>query len=252
MLRVKELMKKIGIFVYIPLLIACSSKQTGFDVQIDTDSISASQQKQWNEVANIDPLTYPLSEAFFAQWQQLSDKYAASHPSPNISHVYQRVFMHFCDSNSGYSYYVLPPCVLVRKYSSEFDTKYYSSHTWASEDYFQDAQEFSYIPHLHTNKSVLYLFEDVEKVLGEYLGGVKDKSRKDINQEHVDDLHQYIDLHYGHWGGYWHIETMPIISHMYFFNNGIYISLRDSWCTGKEIFMPYQSDAFIEIGSWME
>lgn len=244
--------KKIYIFISLLLLIACGNKQISYDVQLDIDSISESQQKQWNEVVNIDSLTYPLSNAFFAHWEQLSDEYAASHPCPNISHVYRIVFMHFCNSDSSYSYYVLPPCVQVRKYSSEFDSKYYSSHPCSSEDYFQEAPEFAYIPQLHTNKPVLYLFDSVEKTLGEYLGGVKDEYGKDINKEHVNDLQQHIEVHYGHWGGYWHLETMPIIFRMYFFSNGVYTCLRDSWWTGKEIFMPYQSDEFIEIGGWVE
>ena len=98
----------------------------------------------------------------------------------------------------------------------------------------------------------MYLFDSVEKALGEYLGGVKDEYGKDINKEHVNDLQQHIEVHYGHWGGYWHLETMPIIFRMYFFSNGVYTCLRDSWWTGKEIFMPYQSDEFIEIGGWVE
>ncbi|MBQ9602489.1 MAG: hypothetical protein IJR42_01610, partial [Paludibacteraceae bacterium] len=68
--------KKIYIFISLLLLIACGNKQISYDVQLDIDSISESQQKQWNEVVNIDSLTYPLSNAFFAHWEQLSDEYA--------------------------------------------------------------------------------------------------------------------------------------------------------------------------------
>ena len=237
--------KKIYIFISLLLLIACGNKQISYDVQLDIDSISESQQKQWNEVVNIDSLTYPLSNAFFAHWEQLSDEYAASHPCPNINHVYRIVFMHFCDSNNSYSYYVLPPSVKVRKYSSEFDPKHY--HSKLDEDFFKEAPEFAYIPQLHTNKPVLCLFDSVEKALGEYLGGVKDEYGKDINKEHVNDLQQHIEVHYGHWGGYWHLETMPIIFRMYFFSNGVYTCLRDSWWTGKEILELTFSNGTVKV-----
>lgn len=243
-------MRKICTFISMLLLIACGNKQNSFDVQLDSDSISESQQKQWKEAVKVTTITYPLTNTFFAHWQRLSDEYASSHPSPNIGHVYQHVFIHFCDSNNSHSYYVLPPSVKVRKYSSEFDPKHY--HSKLDEDFFKEAPEFAYVPHLYTNKPVLYLFDEIEKNIGEYLGGVKDEYGKDINKEHVDDLQQYIELHYGHWGGYWHLATMPIIFRMYFFCNGVYASLRDSWCTGKEVFMPYQSDEFIEVGGWIE
>ena len=218
---------------------------------MDADSISVSQQEQWKELVKVGVPTYPLSDAFFTHWQQLSDKYAASYPCPNVSHVYQHAFMHYCDTNSNYSYYVLPPCVQVRKYSSEFDSKHYHSY-WSVEDYFKKTKEFTYVPHLYTDKPVLYLFDGIEKVLGEYLGGVKVECGRDINKEHVDDLQQYIEFHYGHWGGYWHMETMPIIFQMYFFCNGVFVSIRDSWCTGREVFMPYKSNEFIEIEDWIE
>ena len=112
--------------------------------------------------------------------------------------------------------------------------------------------EGKYIPHLTTDIPVLYHFSSIEQSLSNYLGGIKDDIGRDINDENVQDLRQYIQVNYGHWGGYWHLESMPIIYAMCFFNNGVLIYLRDSWCTGIDVFMPYGTNDFEELSNWME
>ena len=108
----------------------------------------------------------------------------------------------------------------------------------------------TYIPHLNVKNPVLYLFKKQEETLSTYLGGVP--TANEINRKNAGKVALYMEINYGHWGGYWHLETMPIIYQIYIYNNGAYISLRDSWCSGKSIFIPTHSNEFIEVSSWIE
>lgn len=217
--------------------------------ELSADSISNEQIQQFNSKILLDTLQYPLSPTFFQTWESISHDYAILHNDTSIiNQVFQKVFFHY--NYKEKKYYVLPPYVDVRIYRTNLDCNDYRITRIKYK--IALSLEGKYIPRLTTTKPVLYLFNSIAKSLSNYLGGIKDDTGRDINEENVQDLRQYIQVNYGHWGGYWHLESMPIINIMCFFNNGVLIFLRDSWHTSIDVFMPYDTNEFIVLGEWIE
>ena len=244
-----------NVIVYLSLafvtLTSCSPRKS-MHVELGADSISTEQIQRFESKIVLDTLRYPLSTSFFQTWDSISNEYAILHNDTSIiNQVFQKVFFHY--NYKTKSYYVLPPYVTIRTYRTNLDRKKYLIDEIDGIKYkIALSGEGKYIPHLTTDIPVLYHFSSIEKSLSNYLGGIKDDIGRDINDENVQDLRQYIQVNYGHWGGYWHLESMPIIYAMCFFNNGVLIYLRDSWCTGIDVFMPYGTNDFEELSNWME
>ena len=193
------------------------------------------------------------SDTFFYQWHKQSEEFArfhSLHSNATIDSVFQQVFLHY-SNRTTHPYIVLPKYVPVTILNADFDKKNYRSMLDIKKDSsFIISVDSTYIPHLNVKNPVLYLFKKQEEALSTYLGGVP--TAKEINRKNAGKVALYMEINYGHWGGYWHLETMPIIYQIYIYNNGAYISLRDSWCSGKSIFIPTHSNEFIEVGSWIE
>ena len=194
-----------------------------------------------------------LSDTFFYQWHKQSEEFVrfhSLHSNATIDSVFQQVFLHYSNITT-HPYVVLPKYVPVTILNADFDKKNYRSMLDIQKDSsFIISVDSTYIPHLNVKNPVLYLFKKQEEALSTYLGGVP--TAKEINRKNAGKVAQYMEINYGHWGGYWHLETMPIIYEIYIYNNGAYISLRDSWCSGKSIFIPTHSNEFIEVGKWIE
>lgn len=193
------------------------------------------------------------SDTFFYQWHKQSEEFVrfhSLHSNATIDSVFQQVFLHYSNITT-HPYIVLPKYVPVTILNADFDKKNYRSMLDIKKDSsFIISVDSTYIPHLNVKNPVLYLFMKQEEALSTYLGGVP--TAKEINCKNAGKVAQYMEINYGHWGGYWHLETMPIIYEIYIYNNGAYISLRDSWCSGKSIFIPTHSNEFIEVGRWIE
>ena len=193
------------------------------------------------------------SDTFFYQWHKQSEEFArfhSLHSNATIDSVFQQVFLHYSNITT-HPYIVLPKYVPVTILNADFDEKNYRSMLDIQKDSsFIISVDSTYIPHLNVKNPVLYLFMKQEEALSTYLGGVP--TANEINRKNAGKVALYMEINYGHWGGYWHLETMPIIYQICIYNNGAYISLRDSWCSGKSIFIPTHSNEFIEVGSWIE
>ena len=194
-----------------------------------------------------------LSDTFFYQWHKQSEEFArfhSLHSNATIDSVFQQVFLHYSNITT-HPYIVLPKYVPVTILNADFDKKNYRSMLDIQKDSsFIISVDSTYIPHLNVRNPVLYLFMKQEEALSTYLGGIP--TAKEINRKNAGKVALYMEINYGHWGGYWHLETMPIIYQICIYNNGAYISLRDSWCSGKSIFIPTHSNEFIEVSSWIE
>lgn len=193
------------------------------------------------------------SDTFFYQWHKQSEEFArfhSLHSNATIDSVFQQVFLHYSNITT-HPYIVLPKYVPVTILNADFDKKNYRSMLDIQKDSsFIISVDSTYIPHLNVKNPVLFLFKKQEEALSTYLGGIP--TAKEINRKNAGKVALYMEINYGHWGGYWHLETMPIIYQICIYNNGAYISLRDSWCSGKSIFIPTHSNEFIEVGSWIE
>lgn len=231
---------------------SCTTCQT-YTLPVETDSITVKQLASFNTTIPQDTLSEPLSKYFFDQWEECSNQYAKMHTNPVIDSIYQRTFEHYLSDSVRYKYFVLLPTVGVSVYNRSFNFDSARELLYLDDLKYKKflVHEGSYIPHLNTEREVFYLFNNIEKSLSLYLGGLSE-SCEDIHKEHLKELCKYIEVWYGHWGGYWHLATMPNIYHLCVFDNGVLVFLRDSWCSGIDVFMPNGSHDFIEVSHWVE
>ena len=139
------------------------------------------------------------------------------------------------------------------------DVIFYNSHDIWKEKY----QESFLTPVLSGQDSVLYLTDAIYDKLASYLGGLRigeiNESRfAPINQQHVDILKErnYFEFKQGHWGGYWHLETMPITEYISFFRNGAIVSARKSFWVTDEYWYELKGSNYKRhpepVGGWIE
>lgn len=235
------------------LTLSSCCKYNSLGDSIGTDSVTIDELRLINASIPDDTLVSPLTANFFKEWQEQSNKYGSLHNNAVIDSLYQLVFGHYYYlDTTKYTYFVLPLSVKIYIYNRNFkkttgwrnlsDLRYKLSLSL----------EGNFIPHLDTHKPVLYLFDNKYKTLSEYLGGISSDIGDDILYKNVHDLEQYIEVNYGHWGGYWYFESMPIIEVLCIYNNGVLAFLRDSWNSGIDVFIPYGSNEFIEVSNWIE
>lgn len=132
------------------------------------------------------------------------------------------------------------------------------------QDIWEEDYQIGYItPVLTGEDSILYLTDGIYDKLASYLGGLRIGEKNEdifspINQQHVDVLNErrYFEFHYGHWGGYWHLETMPIVNYISIFRNGVVVSARESFCETNEYWYELKSIGYERlsepVGGWIE
>ncbi len=74
------------------------------------------------------------------------------------------------------------------------------------------------------NKRILYLTTEYEKALNQFLGtestemgtpNIMNPSRSDGESEkRFEKIRPFIPVLHGHWGGYWHLETHPVVGYI--------------------------------------
>ena len=118
-------------------------------------------------------------------------------------------------------------------------------------------------PILSGQDSILYLTDGIYDKLASYLGGLRiGEINEDlfapINQQHVEVLNErkYFEIQYGHWGGYWHLETMPITEYISLFRNGAIVSTRKSFWITDEYWYELNNSGYERhsepVGGWIE
>lgn len=218
---------------------------------LEQDSISVQQQKMLMSYYDIDTIS-SISDDFFAEWQRASEDISDLYVNLIVDSLYQRVFEYFC-SNS-YPYVVISPVVAVGRYNTKYDENFYQSGDifgLCRADLFHESVRH-YMPHLRIDRPVLYLSEGIETKLSAFLGGIDDDTGMSRDRDRERLLAQYVDVSYGHWGGYWLLESMPVISSISIFKNGVFVCLRGGWNWGLEVFMPNDSDEFQVVSEWIE
>ena len=112
------------------------------------------------------------------------------------------------------------------------------------------SERYCYVPSINSDKTILYISPKIQRLLSLYIGGVCESEKDDsmnyekwtgVNEDRLSDLRKLIPVARGHWGGYWHLKTMPIISSIYLFDDGYLVDMRTSWCSGETVFYPYNS-----------
>ena len=157
----------------------------------------------WDDVIVIGCSPSLLSDTFFYQWHKQSEEFArfhSLHSNATIDSVFQQVFLHY-SNRTTHPYIVLPKYVPVTILNADFDEKNYRSMLDIKKDSsFIISVDSTYIPHLNVKNPVLYLFMKQEEALSTYLGGVP--TSNEINRKNAGKVAQYMEINYGHWGGY--------------------------------------------------
>ena len=266
-------MRKILFIIFLAVLLILSfvllsnGVFTQKDSVLETDSLTQKEIKQLQEKIIVTDKDTILSEAFFRKWEEASTEYARSHSNPMIDSIYQKVFTYIVDSfkiraSEDPTYeventkYIVLPCYLkvceedtVVEQSTEHANKNIKEavigHAMVDGNYERVASGY-YVPHIKSDKPVLYDFPTIHNLMEKYLNKNKNRRKKIENQK-------YIPIAPYHWGKGWYFNTMPIINRISFYKNkGIGVYTRTSWCTGSDFFLPAKSDEIIERGSWIE
>lgn len=110
-----------------------------------------------------------------------------------------------------------------------------------------------YTPRVYSDKTVLYVTPEIENLIFPYLGGVGEgesyyqKGKLVYNRGNVEYLDDYISIHYGHWGGYWHLETMPVPESVRLTHDGVNLQLMVSFNYYVTIAIPDDEGQTIEV-----
>ena len=114
-----------------------------------------------------------------------------------------------------------------------------------------------FTPVIECDKKVLYLFDEVERLLSSFLDEpIKTKENvSDIDDKEVIKRRLMIADHIpaarAHWGGRWFFSTYPIISSIIVGNDGYYIDLDNNNSFGETLFVPWGKDSVV-VSSWVQ
>ncbi len=209
-----------------------------------------------------DHLTETNFNAFVKDWKEWSMKLQSFSSDTHVNEAIGRTISIYSKENHAdtCTFYSLPSNIIVSKYPCNLKD-YSKEYTINSEQITKKAEHYAYyIPDFETDKEVVYISPEIERILSLYVGGVSEsesyedeRSFTPINEERLSELRQIIPAAYGHWGGYWHFESMPIIFGIFMFQDGFITNLRKSWCEGDLIFVPYDVNKDpVVFCEWME
>ena len=124
------------------------------------------------------------------------------------------------------------------------------------------SKRFAYVPSFDSERAIVYLTPDIKRLLSLYIGGVSESEEDDftddtrwteINEDRLSALGDLIQVHRGHWGGHWHLCSMPQLFSLYFYDDGFVADLRTSWCTGETVFYPDDlRKEKVSLSDWIE
>ncbi|MCP9611390.1 hypothetical protein [Coprobacter tertius] len=194
-----------------------------------------------------------LSE-FFADWKAYSDSIAANVPLQDVTldsiitceiNAYRNLSNH----TRLPKFNVLLRYIKVDRYFIEADTTAYLKYGYIYDQNDNNAiieyRLDSITPPL--SPTGLYLTDSIESKLSHFAGGLNkaDGTLTKIKNKNLKTLSKYIDLAYGHWGGYWHFCTFPQIYRITAAHNLLIFKRRTSWCTGDERWYKKSGNVFI-------
>ena len=273
-------MRKILFIIFLAVLLIISfvllrnGVFTQKDSILETDSLTQKERKQLQEKIIMTDKDTLLSEAFFRKWEEASAEYARSHSNPMIDSIYQKVFTHIVNSfkkraSEDPTYkventkYIVLPCYL-EIWEWEEDTVVEQSTEHANKNIkeavignihlidgnYERVASGYYVPHIKSDKPVLYDFPTIHNLMEKYLYENEDEMK--YRRKEIEDQN-YIPIAPHHWGKGWYFYSMPIIYRICFCNNkGVGVYTRTSWWSGSDFFLPAKSDEIIERGCWIE
>lgn len=189
---------------------------------------------------------------FFKDWKLWSDKMREYSTNGSYNALFNQVYEHYSyyKDNDTTEFISLPSYIEVRYYSTK-----YNKLDWGLADVTIDSvskitRGETFIPSLYGPASLrtLYLTPQIRSLLTEYIG-----VGELINEEREREISKRIQTHYGHWGGYWWLTSMPTIYGFHFASDGIVVVARTSFASGDKLFYPNgHSGEGTVIGGWIE
>ena len=207
-------------------------------------------------------LTEANFNAFVNDWKEWSIELRSFSSDSLVNEAIGRIYSIYSKSDHTDSsrFFSLPSNIAVSIYPYKLKdcTKKNAPNL---ESIIKDAKHYAcYIPEFDADKNIVYITPEIDKLLSFYIGGVSESGRyryeapfTPVNEGRLSELRQIIPVVYGHWGGYWHFESMPIIFRLFMFQDGFITELRKSWCESDSIFVPYDiKEEPVILSYWIE
>ena len=205
-------------------------------------------------------------KTFLKEWKNWSVQLRSFSTDSLINQAVKRVFIEYKKTiPDSCAICSLPGSIEVRRYPGTFN-EYPFDALWDKTlkwDYMMKASDrFAYVPSFDSDKEIVYITSEIDRLLSLYVGGVCESDEDDvldytkwtkINEDRLTELRYLIQVSRGHWGGYWHFESMPKIFSLYLYDDGVVANLRTSWCTGETVFLPYdKTKEKVSLSDWIE
>ena len=205
-------------------------------------------------------------KTFLKEWKNWSVQLRSFSTDSLINQAVKRVFIEYNKTiPDSCAICSLPGSIEVRRYPGTFN-EYPFDALWDKTlkwDYMMKASDrFAYVPSFDSDKEIVYITSEIDRLLSLYVGGVCESDEDDvldytkwtkINEDRLTELRYLIQVNRGHWGGYWHFESMPKIISLYLYDDGVVADLRTSWCTGETVFLPYdKTKEKVSLSDWIE
>lgn len=231
---------------------------------LEADSLTEMERKKWEKKQIVTKDDSLLSDAFFKKWEEASAKYARLHSNPKIDSIYNKVFTYVQDSiyklasdkatcrGKDTKYIVLPCQVMVCAFDTVVDQTPQPIEIkigYSIPGYETMARGY-YIPHITSNKPILYDFPTIHKALEKYINEDKDKIEDRINE--IENLNKIpVGIH--HWGKDWLFYSMPTIYIIDIYKNkGVVVNVSTSYWAGCSLFLSEGREEIEEVSSWVE
>ena len=196
-------------------------------------------------------------DAFIQDWKDWSLELRTFSTDSVVNQAINRIMSEYSEWNQPDSslFYSMPCCIEIRRYQGSYPPIDDNEYRPRYEERRQALERFAYVPGFDSDKVILYMSPEIEKLLSQYLGGIRGfgylLTRIDRDREAYLRRHFYV--HYGHWGGYWILNSMPMIYYLGLYDDGICAYLRTSMCSGETVFVPYDTaKELVHFDFWRE
>lgn len=229
-------------------------RQARIDAMIDAyyDSLKTEPVVPQDFLQKYRTLSEKNIDDFFKDWKQWSDKMREYSTNDSYNALFNQVYEHypFFKEADTTEFISLPSNIEVRYYSTEYDKLDWGMAVIRRRSFPKVTKGETFIPSLYGSASLrtLYLTHQIDSLLTEYLG-----VDELINEEREKEIGRRIQTHYGHWGGYWWLTSMPTIYGFHYTTDGILVIARTGFASGDYLFYPNgHYEEVTEISGWIE
>ena len=196
------------------------------------------------------PLTNDKLAVFMEDWYAWSKRIDALMPkSDSLTILFAKVFHHYQkELQSDISEYIVLPFSVdvINNRQGKSDTTYLFPR------YMKTSK-------IEPDRKVLYITPEIHSYLSHFLGRLRlhdskklPPKRSPINEGGLYTLAGYIPVHEGHWGGYWHLQSLPMVFRIIIEDKRYELYLRTSWYSGESVIVDKAMKNMTYKFGWME